>query len=220
MAVTVRRSGFTLWVAWIAAAALGTVVASSGPWTWTLMTPGGPGDSPAGYFTTALMVAPWLLLQYLVLRLFGVMSARGAGLWVAASFAAAVVYVFAYQLWFEQVMLRSQQTIESMDLMFTIGNYFFPAVFGVSQGVVLARALHRTRLGYVWIAANLGAWFVALVATGPVLGALRFPALVAYPGLGLVLLMTIYAAMTGLVLAAIVKVRVPAPPQQLPRPAI
>src|SRR2546428_13324425 len=92
MAVAMQRPRSTLWMAWVAAGALGTAVAASatqpgfevfpnlGDWDW---------------LPPALLAAPLALLQVLVLRWAMGGSLAAAGMWVGLAFGAPVARPFA-----------------------------------------------------------------------------------------------------------------------------
>src|SRR5438093_11322292 len=96
MAVAMRRPRSTLWMAWVAAGALGTAVAASatqpgfevfpnlGDWYWL----------PPG-----LLPAPLAFLQFLVLRRAMGVSLAAAGRWVGVNVLASVASLFASTGW-------------------------------------------------------------------------------------------------------------------------
>src|SRR4051794_18524898 len=95
MAVAVRRSGFTLWVAWVAAVVLGMMIAER--LSPQLLMP---------YFGNVAVWAPLALLQFFVLRAVAQVSPGAAGSWAIATIGAAVMIGPANLLWFEGLLPR------------------------------------------------------------------------------------------------------------------
>ena len=223
MAVAMRRPRSTLWMAWVAAGALGTAVAASatqpgfevfpnlGDWYW---------------LPPALLAAPLALLQFLVLRGAMGVSLAAAGMWVGLTLVASVASLFATSGWYfyvPQVLPRAFIPMETgIDIMFTVADYINPLLLGLAQGIVLAWVFGRRRIAAWWVVANLVAYAVALHLTVFVLTASGFDLRTAPGGyvLARVALAALYAAITGLVLVAILRMRAPVTPPQLPRPAV
>src|SRR5438094_89023 len=144
MVGAVRRSGFTLWLAWVGAGALGAaVVASATQPGYEVL-----GETGASYWVPIVLAAPLALLQFLVLRgLIGVSAVAGA-MWVGMTLVASAASILAISGWYlvvpQLIAPRAFISIETeMDLMFTGGDYINPLLFGLAQGVVLAWVFGR-----------------------------------------------------------------------------
>src|SRR5207247_10035318 len=92
MAVAMRRPRSTLWMAWVAAGALGTAVAASATQPGFEVFPN-LGDRY--WLPPALLAAPLALLQFLVLRGALGVSLAAAGMWVGLTLVASVGGLFA-----------------------------------------------------------------------------------------------------------------------------
>jgi hypothetical protein len=206
MAVALRRSGLTLWVAWVVAAGVGTA----------LSVLAAPVSNFVDYYVSiAVRLLPFVLLQYLVLRaIVGIRPASGA-VWVIVSLLAAVAFPYASILWGQQVILRAAalSLSESLTNRLLDGDQFIYALlFGLAQGAVLAWFLRLKLVAVVWIAANVLAVVVAPGVSGSVYSALLNggPQSTRVLMLSVVVYAMAYAAVTGLALVAIVKSRRPA----------
>src|SRR5256885_3138662 len=97
MAVAMQRPRSTLWMAWVAAGALGTAVAASATQPGFEVFPD-LGDSY--WLPPALLAAPLALLQFLVLRGAMGVSLAAAGMWVGLTLVASVASLFATSGWY------------------------------------------------------------------------------------------------------------------------
>jgi len=208
-------------MAWVAAGALGTAVAASatqpgfevfpnlGDWYW---------------LPPALLAAPVALLQFLVLRGAMGVSLAAAGMWVGLTLVASVASLFATSGWYfyvPQVLPRVFIPMETgIDIMFTVADYINPLLLGLAQGVVLAWVFGRPRIAAWWVVANLVAYAVALHLTVFVLTASGFDLRTGGYVVSRVALAASYAAVTGLALVAILRMRAPVAAPRLPRPAV
>jgi len=211
MAVAVRRSRFTLWIAWVGAGALGAAIAASAT------QPGHTffGDTGASYWVPIVLAAPLALLQFLVLRgLIGV-SVVPAGVWFGLTLVASAASGFAISGWYfvvPQILPHTFISIDTgMDIMFTVGNYISPVLVGLAQGVVLVWVFGRPRIAAWWVVMNLVAFFVSLHLMLFALTASAFVPESRAGGfvLASVALAALYAAVTGLALVAILRMRAP-----------
>jgi len=226
MAVAMRRPGFTLWMAWVAAGALGTTVAASA--TQPQILPPGSELFPLidGWYwlTPALLAAPLALLQLLVLRGAMGVSVAAGGMWVGLTLIASVASLFATNGWYlfvPQVLSRAFIPMETgMDIMFTVADYINPLLLGLAQGLVLAWVFGSPRIAALWVVANLVAYAVALHLTLFVLTASGFDLRTGGYVVARVALAASYAAGTGLALVAIRRMRAPVAAPSLPRPAV
>ncbi len=158
MAVARRRPGFTLWLAWVGAGALGAALAAAAS------QPGNEvfGDPGASYWVPIVLAAPLALLQFLVLRgLIGV-SVVAAGVWAGLTLVAYAASGFAISGWYfviPQLVTRAFIPVETaMDLMFTGGDYIKPLLLGLAQGLVLAWVFGRPLMAAWWVGINLVAF--------------------------------------------------------------
>ena len=211
MAVARRRPGFTLWLAWVGAGALGAALAAAAS------QPGNEvfGDPGASYWVPIVLAAPLALLQFLVLRgLIGV-SVVAAGVWAGLTLVAYAASGFAISGWYfviPQLVTRAFIPVETaMDLMFTGGDYIKPLLLGLAQGVVLAWVFGRPLMAAWWVGINLVAFAFSLHLTIFVFTALRVDLATGAGGfvLPFVVLAAFYAAVTGLALVAILRMRTP-----------
>jgi len=211
MAVAMRRPGFTLWIAWVGAGALGVAVAASAS------QPGHEvfADAGASYWVPIVLAAPLALLQFLVLRgLIGV-SVVAAGMWVALTLVASAASVLAISGWYfvvPQLVPRAFISFETgMDIMLTGGDYINPLLLGLAQGVVLAWVFGRPLIAAWWVVINLVAYAVSLHLLIFALATLRFNLGISAGSyvLARVELAALYAAVTGLALVAILRMRTP-----------
>jgi hypothetical protein len=210
MAVSVRRFGFTLWVAWLGAVVLGMVIAELlGPQI----------VMPYGQFGVVALWAPLALLQFFVLRAIAHVAPGAAGLWVVATIVAMLLSGPANLVWFEGVLPRLSPSglmdmSWTMDAFFDAAFYFFPLLLGVAQGVVLARILARKAALLIWVGANLAAWALARSAMFIAIAAFRvdlgnLPPGPTWPD---VLLAVVFGAATGAALVVLIRGRLdPAP---------
>lgn len=206
MAVALRRSGLTLWIAWVVAAGVGTALS-------VLAAP--VSDFVDYDVSIAVRLLPFVLLQYLILRaIVGLPPASGA-VWVIVSLLAAVAFLYASILWGQQVFIRARALSLSESLIKALldgDQFIYALLFGLGQGVVLARFLRLKLVAVVWIAANVLAVVVAPRVSGFVYGALLNggPRSTRVLMLSVVVYAVAYAVVTGLALVAIVKSREPA----------
>ncbi|TMF33210.1 MAG: hypothetical protein E6I30_08665 [Chloroflexi bacterium] len=220
MAVAMRRPRSTLWMAWVAAGALGTAVAASATQPGFEVFPN-LGDRY--WLPPALLAAPLALLQFLVLRGAMGVSLAAAGMWVGLTLVASVASLFATSAWYfyvPQVLPRVFIPMETgIDIMFTVADYI-PLLLGLAQGIVLAWVFGRRRIAAWWVVANLVAYAVALHLTVFVLTASGFDLRTGGYVVSRVALAASYAAVTGLALVAILRMRAPVAAPRLPRPAV
>src|SRR5438876_6314659 len=124
MAVAMRRPRSTLWMAWVAAGALGTAVAASATQPGFEVFPN-LGDRY--WLPPALLAAPLALLQFLVLRGAMGVSLAAAGMCVGLTLVASVASLFATSGWYfyvPQVLPRVFIPMETgIDIMFTVADY-------------------------------------------------------------------------------------------------
>jgi hypothetical protein len=216
MAVAQRRPGFTLWMAWVGAGALGAGLAA------TASQPGAEVFTGASYLTPVVLAAPIALLQFVVLRGLGGLSAVAAGIWIGVTVVASIAGLFAVSGWYivvPQFLPRLPLSLETAtDILFYGGDYIKPLLLGLAQGVVLAWVFRHWLIAAWWVAINLVAYALAIQITGQALSALENPAggyvltSVAFEALS--------AAVTGLALIGILRMRRPIPPSPLPRAAV
>jgi hypothetical protein len=204
--VAARRSGFTLWAAWVAAAAVGTAVAASVP---VSTVPFISAQGLLGYLTTAILEAPVILLQYLVLRAIANASRAAGALWIVASLIGGIAYSVASAILFAQVVPRLVSPSQ-LDALFAVQEYSFPFLVGLAQGAVLARSWRRYPVAIIWVLANLFAFRVTFSVTPLLLNPADTPQV-----LEAVLFWTVYAVVTGVALVGITLRR----PATAPAPA-
>ena len=206
-----RRPGFTLWLAWVGAGALGAALATSAT------QPGSEffGDTRASYWVPIVLAAPLAVLQFLVLRGLVGVSVVAAGTWVGLTLVASAASILAISGWYfvvPQLLSRAFIPIETgMDIMFTGGDYINPLLLGLAQGVVLAWVFGRPLIAAGWVVINLVAYAVSLHLSIIVLTALRLDLGTGAAGFVLprVAIGAFYAAVTGLALVAILRMRAP-----------
>jgi len=208
-------------MAWVAAGALGTAVAASATQPGFEVFPN-LGDRY--WLPPALLAAPLALLQFLVLRGAMGVSLAAAGMWVGLTLVASVASLFATSGWYfyvPQVLPRVFIPMETgIDIMFTVADYINPLLLGLAQGIVLAWVFGRRRIAAWWVVANLVAYAVALHLTVFVLTASGFDLRTGGYVVSRVALAASYAAVTGLALVAILRMRAPVAAPRLPRPAV
>ena len=210
MAVSMRRSGFRLWVAWAAAAALGFVIAQ-------LLSP--QLVMSYGEIGVVALWAPMALLQFFVLRAVAHLSPGAAGLWVVATISAVVMNGPANLVWYQGLLPRLSPwlldaTPWSMDLFFEAAFYFFALLLGVAQGLVLVRILGRKSVFVIWVGVNVAAWALGRFASSMAITGFQVDLATLGPGPTWpdVLLALVFGAITGAALVALMRWRLaPAP---------
>ena len=221
MAVAMRRPGFTLWLAWVGAGALGAAVAASAS------QPGNEvfGEPGASYWAPIVLAVPLALFQFLVLvRLVGV-SVVHAGMWIGVTLVASAAGVFATSGWLfvaPEPLTRMFGVDTGMNIVFTVGDYMNPLLLGLAQGVVLAWVFGRPRNAVLWVAISVAAFAVSIRLTIFAMTASGFDLQTVSDGYVLprVVFAALYAAVTGLALVAMVKMRPRVSAPSLPHPAV
>ena len=209
MAVAARRSGFTLWVAWVAASALAALVVESA-------TPGAyiPIKDINAWISAALIALPLALLQFIILRVLLDVSTRLAALWFGLTLLAAVAATVATVAWWQIFPLTMQWSIPLSDQGFDISyseDYFEPLFFGVAQGIVLAMILRHKSAAVVWVAVNLVAMMLVLKFFSTIISPVPIDyQLAGGRVLAVVVFQASYAAVTGAALLALTVRRRPA----------
>jgi hypothetical protein len=194
MAVGVRRSGFTLWVAWVAAAALSAaIVVSATPDAYM------PIRDISAWLSALLIAAPLALLQFLILRGLLHVSSAAAGLWFGLTLAAAVAATAVEMLWWRQIV--PMLTVNLGEPAFDIAGaeiYVEPLLLGLAQGVVLAMILQRKSAAVVWVAVSLAGFVLANVLFSTVMSPLPIDYRISGGRvLTMVVYRSVYAAITG-----------------------
>jgi hypothetical protein len=209
MAVTVRRSDVTLWVAWVLAAGIGTVGSE-------LMAP------VHNFFEVdvafALRTLPAVLLQYLVLRAIAGLPPAAGALWVGGSLLAVLLWLSVSELWLEGViglgaLLRSHSLT---DALLRLDPPIYALLLGLSQGIALATLSGRKVVAVIWVAASVVA-FAEPVLSGLANVLLLNAGQSLTPALSAVVDQVAYAAATGVALIALL--RFWGPPRE-PAPAV
>ena len=208
MAAALARSGLSLWVAWVAAAGLGTAAA-------VVVSVSAFGLAPAWGFGV-VNALPVVLLQYVVLRVAVGVDRSSAALWATLSLLAALATPAIDSLWAFSFAPRLYPAVERIVPVlgasdFTLGGLrvIDPLVIGIGQGAALVRILGRLRVGIVWLAANVLASLVAVqmvISVGigePIPSDPVVLPIVAMYGEGAL----VYSAITGVALVAIFMTR-------------
>ena len=209
MAVASRRSAFTFWLAWVAAAAVGAALAATASFpTPAYESPGGLGV----WISAPLLAAPAALLQFVVLRALLHASPGTAGLWFVVTLLAAALIAPATMVWYLGVIriLGGSSTFTGDGVSWSVDprwadfavaapEYIAPVLLGIAQGVVLVRVFGRLGAVAIWLAANVVAFIVAGRLTGLALAQTYFE--VRWPS-GYVVTMTLFGALFGAVTGA------------------
>lgn len=166
MAVDAPRSGLTLWIGWVAAAALGGALTASATVPvdgseWLLR------ESGAWYPLVPLVLAlPVALLQSIVLRATLRFPPVVAGAWIVVSLAAAGANELAVNAWYMQAVPRlvPMASLDQQVSIFSAGDHIYPILLGIAQGVVFAAVVGRKSPVLVWAVVNIAADFMSLYA--------------------------------------------------------
>ena len=228
MAVASPRSAFRFWIAWVAAAAVGTALAAA-------------ATSPAAAYGSVVDVGRWIsapllalpvaLLQFVVLRALLRVSPGTAGLWVVLTLIAAVAQGPALIAWYLGVIpifggsstLTAEGVVWSVDprwadFALDSSQYIAPALLGIAQGIALVRVFGHPGVVAIWLFTNLLAFIGAIQLATLALGGAWFQVddyVVRVTVYG-----TIYGAITGAVLVAMsarAAARAPVPAARLPQ---
>jgi hypothetical protein len=221
MAVAQRRPGFTVWMAWVGAGALGAGLAA------LASQPGSEDLAGAPYLGPVVLAAPIALLQFLVLRGLCGFSVVAAGVWVVVTVVAPIADLFAVSGWYvvvPQFLPRLPLSFgTATDILFYGGDYIKPLLLGLAQGVVLAWFFRHWLIAAWWVAINLVAYAGAIQGTAFAFVASGF-ALDENQAAGYLVVMVALAALsgavTGLALIAILRMRPQASAPSLPRAAV
>ena len=210
MAVALRPPRLTLWVAWVCAGALGAAVAG-----WASQ-PGSEvfGGTGASYWVPIVLAAPLALLQFLVLRGLAGVSVLAAAMWVGLTLVASAASGYATGGWYDVapgLLQRGFGVETATDVMFVVGDYMMPLLVGLAQGVVLAWIAGRRWVAVLWIVISVVGYAVAIRLLVLVTPASGFESGTVPGGhvTALAALAALYAAVTGLALVAILRMRTP-----------
>lgn len=175
-----RRPGLTLWVAWVAAEALGAAIATV---LGVLDVPAWANDPAAlGGFAHLLTFAVVTSVCGAIVLLFASKGALASLLWVPATVVG--TYLWFYVLWFPLTQ-------------FPVANYFdYALALGATQCLVLLSMTRRWVSLPLWIGANVVAQPLTDLVTNVSIGhvgivavvALNNAAFAAVPGLALIVL--------------------------------
>lgn len=216
MAVAARRSGFTLWTAWVVATAVGQALPAAAALTAQTEFPGDLG----AWIWSAVAALPLALLEFAVLRWVLNVARDRAAAWVGVTILAALANSVATVAWYYNVdRLGSLATQFGGDLIFLVGDYLYPVLLGLAQGIVLAMILRRRDATFAWIGANVLALLVTVHVTPTLMGWTGINFQTAPGGYALPELTdwAIYGAVTGGVLVAMTAARATA---TAPAPAV
>jgi hypothetical protein len=169
-----------------------------------------------------LLAAPIALLQFLVLRGLVGVSVVAAGIWVGLTMVASLVAGFAISRWyfFAPPLLPRVFGVETgMDVLFAVGDYMKPLLLGLAQAVVLAWVFGRARIAVWWLVVSVVAYALSIQLTFAITSTAFDLRTVGYV-LPFVVFGVFYAAITGLVLVAIARMRPPVASQEVALPAI